>query len=166
MQWLSILLSFFLGKFKFTRPPSLRDTVSFLFEEAAHRSRKPAVLILSGLACILLLCGGFFMGLIDLTTQLDREGSIRASASAISGFVLVAISVGIFFWIFNRAWPGARVTEKPKAETKESSSSLEQALTMLVMDFIKEREFKREERRHHQAPPQEEHQAPPPLYNN
>jgi hypothetical protein len=173
MQWLSLLFSFFLGKFNVTRPPSLKESVSFVFEEAAYRSRKPAVLILGGLGCILLLCGGFFMGLIDLTTQMDREGAIRATASAVSGFVLVAIALGVFFWIFTRAWPGARNMKAKKEEKEAPAGGLEQALTLLVMDFIKERELKREERRevreerrHPHAPPVSEtsERTPPPLH--
>jgi hypothetical protein len=173
MQWLSLLFSFFLGKFNVSRPPSLKDSVAFVFEEAAYRSRKPAVLILGGLACVLLLCGGFFMGLIDLTTQMDREGVVRASASAVSGFVLVALALGVFFWIFTRAWPGARHAKEKQAEKEASPGGLEQALTLLVMDFIKEREIRRaerredrEERHHPHTPPLSEtpERTPPPLH--
>ncbi len=166
MHWLSLLFSFFLGKFNVARPPSLKDSVSFVFEEAVSRSRKPAVLILGGIASVLLLCGGFFMGLIDLTTQMDRDGVIRASAGAVSGFALMALALGVFFWIFTRAWPGARNVKAQQEEKAVPAAGLEQALTLLVMDFIKERELKREERRHPYTPPISEtnERPPPPLH--
>jgi hypothetical protein len=172
MRWLSLLFSFFLGKFNVAHTPSLKESIAFLFEEAATRSRKPAMLILGGLACVLFLCGGFFMGLIDLTTQIDRDGTARATAGAISGFVLVAMALGVFYWIFSHAWPDIRSqkTEQPGKE-HASPSSFEHALTLLVMDYIKEREMRREEFRHH--PPSQPSQPSssskpepsPPLYN-
>lgn len=174
MKWLSLLFSFFLGKFNVARAPSfsLKDSIKMLFDEIAYRSRKPAMLALGGLVSVALLCGGFFMGLIDLTTQYDRDGVVRATASNISGFALVALTLGTFTWIFKRAWPGVKAAEeKDKAveEAKEHPSGLEQALTLLVMDFVKEREFKREERRelhqqHHV--PVSETESTSPLYNN
>ena len=170
MQWLSLLISFLLGKTNFSRGPSLRDSVTILFEEAGKRSRKPALMVLGGLTCVLLLCGGFFMGLIDLTTQADRNGgNIQPTASATSGFALVVIAAGIFTWIFTRAWPGVKAEREKKAEIKEHhASTLEQALTLLVMDYIKEREMKREERHQQQHPSPAstmEREPSPPLHH-
>lgn len=176
MKWLSLLFSFFLGKFNLSRPQGLsfKESINLLFDEIAYRSRKPAMLALGGLVCVTLLCGGFFMGLIDLTNQYDQEGAVRATAGSITGFALAAIAIGIFTWIFKSAWPGVKAVEKTE-EAKENPSGLEQALTLLVMDFIKEREFKREERRQqYPVPPHPaEHHVPlsekestSPLYNN
>lgn len=168
MQWLSLLFSFFLGKFKTSRPSGLnfKESLNLLFDEIAYRSRKPAMFTLGGLVCVTLLCGGFFMGLIDLTNQFDREGSVRATAGNITGFALAAIAIGIFTWIFKRAWPGVKEVAKTEEASKENPSGLEQALTLLVMDYIKEREFKREERRQQHHVPVPEKEPSSPLYNN
>lgn len=167
MKWLSLFFSFFLGKLNVARPPSLKHTINILFEEAAYRSRKPALYALAGLTSVILLSGGFFMGLIDITTQYDRDGVVRATASSITGFSLVALSIIGFTWVFTRAWPGVKaVKEKEEKAAREHTSGLEQALTLLVMDFIKEREFKREERRHQGPIPQSQEESPQTTYQH
>lgn len=172
MKWLSLLFSFFLGKFNVARSPglSLKEGINLLFDELAYRSRKPTMLALGGIVSVAILCGGFFMGLIDITTQYDRDGVVRATASSIAGFALAAIAIGTFTWIFKSAWPGVKAAEKSKDATQEVKPpvhGLEQALTLLVLDFIKEREFKREEHRQTHSPERPpEPKEPPPLYNN
>jgi hypothetical protein len=149
MKWLSLVFSFLLGKFNTPHRPSLKETAFEVIEEATFKSRIPLALLLGALSCVLLLCGGFFMGLIDLTQQYDREGVVRFTASFGSGLALLLIGVGIFSYIFIYAWPGARkhsVEQKLKEqEAKTANSSLEQALATLVLDFVKEREQKREQ---------------------
>lgn len=172
MRWLSLLLSFLLGKFNVARSPglSLKESLNLLFDELAYRSRKPAMLALGGIASVAILCGGFFMGLIDITTQYDRDGVVRATASSMTGFALAAIAIATFTWIFKSAWPGVKSAEKAEdttIEVKQSVHGLEQALTLLVMDYIKEREFKREELRQSHSPQRTpEPEANSPLYNN
>lgn len=168
MQWLSILVSFLIGKFNTPHRPTLKESVFAIIEEATFKSRKPLALLLAGLSCVLILCGGFFMSIIDLTQQYDREGVVRFTASLGSGFVLMAITLGIFAWIFISAWPGARehaAKERLKeVSPKVTSSSLEQALATLVLDFVKEREQKREQT-HHPAPTTPPEKESPSLYN-
>jgi hypothetical protein len=169
MKRLSLLFSIIFGKFNKARAPSLKETVMAVLEEAAYRSRKPVALLLGGIVCILIFCGGFFMSLIDLTGQFDRDGSVQFTANLASGLILVAIASSIFYWIFASAWPGAqgkRTHEKEAPPPQLTGSSLEQALSLLVMDYIKEREYKRE----HRVPIDPLHEArkkePPPVYNN
>jgi len=168
MQWVSLLLSFFLGKFNVARPRGLsfKEGINFLFEEAAYRSRKPAMLALGALVSVTILCGGFFMGVLDLTSQYDRDGYVRSSAGSISGFAMVLIAIGVFTWIFRYAWPGVKEAKEVKEKETASSSGLEYALSLLVLDYIKERELKRNEHRQHQPVPTEAPEAPSSLYNN
>lgn len=146
MHWLSLMLSYFLGKLNFARPPSIKETALQILDEATFRSRKPITLLLAGLACVLFFCGGFFLSLIDFTTQFDREGALLMSARAGSGLILVTLSSGILVWIFTQAWPGVQRKNLFKTEppSPPKQNTLEQALALLVMDFIKERENKRQ----------------------
>lgn len=165
MRWLSLIFSFLAGRWNGARAPGLQETMSFLFAEAALRSRKPAVLVLGGLTCVLILCGGFFLSLIDLTTQIDREGTLSMTAQTLAGLALVLLSASVFYWIFNHAWPGLKSNSKPKdLPSPAPASSLEQALSLLVMDFVKERQLKREE--HHHASPPKEKESPTAQFNN
>lgn len=167
MKWFSLLLSFFLGKLNVVRAPSLKQTINVLFEEAAYRSRKPTIYVLAGLTFVLILSGGFFMGLIDITTQYDRDGVVQATASSITGFSLVALSLIGFIWVFTRAWPGVKAVKKKEEKVAaEQNSGIEQALILLVMDFIKEREFKREERRHQAPIPPSPDETPQSTYQH
>ncbi|MGZ3743575.1 MAG: hypothetical protein ACXWRE_09560 [Pseudobdellovibrionaceae bacterium] len=151
MRWISLLVSFIIGKINSARPPSLKELASAIMEEAAYRSRRPVVLLLSGLICILFLCGGFFMSLIDLTSQFDRNGFIQFTASTAGGVILVLFSLSVFFWIFTSAWPGTQEKKMTEMEAPaQPTSSLEHALSLLVMDFIKEREFKRQQQQQQQ----------------
>lgn len=154
MQWISLIASFIFGKLN-SRPPSFKESAFAIFEEVTFKSRKAITLILGAAACVLILCGGLFMSLVDLTTQYDREGLIRFTASFGTGLSLVVLSLGVFVWIFKFAWPGARdrreVREEAPAHTHRGGP-LEQALATLVMDFVKERELRREERESPLAP--------------
>ncbi len=159
MQWFGFLLSFILGKFINSHSPGLKESFFDILQEATYRSRKAVMLLLGGLACILILCGGFFMSVIDLTNQFDREGTLHFTANFTGGIILVAIALSVFSWIFVSVWPGARNKKKsePVSPSQTSGSALEQALSLLVMDFIKEREYKRahkrENNREHHEPP-------------
>lgn len=156
MHWLSLLVSFLVGKLNNVHRPSFRESAMALIEELTYKSRKPAAMVLAGLACVLLLCGGFFMSVIDLTRQYDREGVVRFTASTGSGLVLVVLTLAAFIWIFTSGWPGANAKERLQREKEEASkaspSTLEQALATLVLDFVKEREQKRELHAQHTPP--------------
>lgn len=168
MHWFSLLVSFLLGKLKYSRPPSLKETVLFILEEATYRSRKPITLLLGGLCSVLILCGGLFLSLIDFTSQYDRQGQLQMTASAASGLILVAASMAVFYWIFARSWPGVKKKSFASQEIPPpppKNTSLDQALALLVMDFVKEREEKRQAAAS-PPPPQERPQQEPPMYTH
>jgi hypothetical protein len=109
------------------------------------------------------------MSLIDLTHQYDEAGTVYLTASNASGLILVLLSLGTFFWIFTSAWPGAQemkaAKKKEESVTQAKTASLEHALSLLVMDFIKEREQKRERyAREHYNPTAEKES--PSLHDN
>jgi len=161
MKWLGLILTFLFEKMT-SHGPSLKDSAVAIFEELTYKSRKTMSLILAGFASIIFLCGGFFISLIDATGQFDREGSIRMTSTFIAGLLLVAIAVFVFAWIFGSAWPGVKehaVHAEDTASRAGAGSPLELALSALLMDFVKEREFKRENVEAQRSHP---HPAPPP----
>lgn len=165
MKWFSLLISFLVGKFNSYRPPSLKESAMAVLEELAYKSRKPAALIFAGVFCLLLLCGGFFMTVIDLTNQFDREGFVRFTAGLGAGLFLVVLNLGILTWVFTSAWPGAKEhSEARHNPPRVAPSSLEQALAALVMDFVKEREFKREQAHSTMVPREPYEKESPPIY--
>lgn len=152
MQLISFIVSFFLGKFNSSRPPTLKESAIAILEEVAYKSRKPAALMVTAIIGLLVLCGGFFMCVLDLTSQFDREGVVRFTATLGTGLFLVAVPAAILAWVFTSAWPGAKehaLQERAneQAQAHPNPASLEAALATLVLDYVKEREFKREVKR-------------------
>jgi hypothetical protein len=168
IKWIGLILSFVMGRLNTHAPQmtfNFKDSAMAVFDEVTFKSRKAVSLLLVALASVIFICGGFFISLVDATHQYDQEGMIRFSSTFLSGVVLALVAVGIFIWVFASAWPGAqhnRMKAKLKDKMDEmaeqakpapSPSSIEQALTALIMDFVHEREAKREQR-YSSAPPQ------------
>jgi hypothetical protein len=162
LKWIEIIASFFIGKMQPTQGPGLRETAIALFEEITYKSRKTVSLVVISFAAAIFALGGFFISLLNATMQYDRDGVITFTSTFISGLVLIAIAVGTFAWVFGSAWPGTKKFKGlemhgPKHHAHEplphelperplhQPSSLEQALSALVMDFVKERELRRSE---------------------
>ncbi|MGZ3772661.1 MAG: hypothetical protein ACXVCY_13940 [Pseudobdellovibrionaceae bacterium] len=161
MKWLMLVLNFIFQKFS-TRPPSLTETAVEIFEEISHKSRKVVSLTLTGVAAVIFFCGGLFIAIINATTQYDNTGEILFTATFLGGLLLIALAALTFGIIFLRAWPGAakaRQTRQKASQAEISAISLDKALAILIMDFVKERELRRSST-HHQ--PSETPQEPAP----
>ncbi|WP_374079524.1 hypothetical protein [Bdellovibrio bacteriovorus] len=154
MQWLAMFASFIVGRLN-AKARGLRETAEEVFDEVSRKSRKVVSLTLTGLCAVILFCGGFFISLLDSTTQYDRTGGIAWTATLSAGIGLIAVAAITFAYVFLRAWPGARhvhhQTHHRRFETPRPSSSLENALATLVMDFVRERETRRTARERRQA---------------
>lgn len=152
MKWLGIILPFLIGRFnsKQNAGPSFLSPVA-VYEEITYKSRKAVMLTLGALAALIFLCGGLMMSIIDATTQFDRTGGIAFTATFGTGLAIGLLAIGTFAYVFLQAWPGIREHRqqviKERVEVHTSSSSLEQAFSSLIMDFVKEREYKRQTRR-------------------
>lgn len=158
LKWIEIIASFFIGKMQPSHGPSLRESAIAIFEEITYKSRKAVSLVVISLAAAIFALGGFFISLINATSQYDQTGAVNFTSTLGSGLVLILIAVGTFAWVFGSAWPGVKQSKAAhKAEQEHhhhqqqeqahqhQPSSLEYALSMLVMDFVKERELRRSE---------------------
>lgn len=163
MKWLSFILPFVLG---FGHKPdkprrSLKETALEIYDVITIRSRTAVFLSMAGLGAIAFICGGFFMFLLESTRQYDRAGIIVWNSTLITSGVLVLLALGGLGYVYFMAWPGVRAArnrqeiraEEHRRQQEHPVGSLEQALAALVMDFVKEREFKREHRTSSPPPP-------------
>lgn len=141
MKWLMLMLTFAFRKLG--RPPSLKETALEIFEEVSHKSRKVVSLTLTGIAAVIFFCGGIFISLFNATTQYDNTGRMFLTATLSGGLTLIVLAVITFGIIFLRAWPGIK-ERKSKHKFTATGTSLEQALSLLVLDYVKERQIKRE----------------------
>ncbi|MBC7369946.1 MAG: hypothetical protein H7326_00170 [Bdellovibrionaceae bacterium] len=182
IKWVGLILSFVMGRFNSHAPQSgfnLKDTAMGIFDDITLKSRKAAGLLLGGLGCVILFCGGFFISLIDATRQYDADGAIAMTSTFTAGLVLALVGVGIFTWIFASAWPGLKVSKQKMREEAAAlrnpppspqPSSIESAVTALIMDFVHEREHNRSTQSHSAPPPMRPHDSTsfneelPPVY--
>jgi hypothetical protein len=190
MQWLGLIASFVIGRMNNKKAgPSLMSPQA-IFEDITFKSRKVVMLTLGAVIAVVLLCSGLMMSIIDATTQYDKNSIITFSATFNTGLVLALLAVISFTFIFTRAWPGVREHRNEfRAETKSSSlgfsrasskpephhaGGLEQAISALIVDFVKEREVRRQSNARPTGETYGEQRArtkgfeqePPPVYHS
>lgn len=148
MQFLAMIASFIFGRMNTgSQRGGIRETVMEMFEDIVLKGRKPVILILAGVSAVLFFCGGLFITILEGTTQYDRVGYVTLTSTLGAGIALFVIAALGFAYVFAFAWPGARrVNERDheRPQPQHQASTLEQALTVLVLDFVKEREARRD----------------------
>ncbi len=170
MQWFAMIMKYFFGK-KTSKAQSFKEIAIEIFHEISFRSKKMVTLTLTALGAVIFFCGGFFITLLELTSQYDRVGYVSWTATLFAGFGLIVLAAGVFATVFLRAWPAPgnyRPFTTPREEAAPPHSALESAFAALIMDFVKERELRREARGHSTSPPHSENpsrpQNTPPLH--
>ena len=142
VRLLTVLFSFFIGRYNAVA----KGSATPIIELAMNQGRKVALLLCSALICSLLMVGGFFISLVEGSFAYEAEGVLYPTTLFISGLVLLFGSIGAMFFIFSRRnWSmidAPRVSEEPK----KAHHPIEDAVLMLVHDFIKERESNRQAR--------------------
>lgn len=144
MKWLSLVLTYAMGKFgSLTSSPS----PLIMIEQLLAKGRYLLMMTTVSLISATLFCAGIILAVINATTQYDDYGSIYWSATLTTALVLAGlslVSLGITFSVRN--WEGKDFlnTKSPKARPHRASSPIEEALTMLVVDFVDERRARRE----------------------
>ncbi|UOF02381.1 hypothetical protein [Bdellovibrio reynosensis] len=157
MHWLGMIAKFLFSRMSSSNRPhkSLKDSAVEVFEEISKKSRKIVTLSIMAIGGVLLFVAGFFIALLNLTMQYDRVGYVSFTATLGAGVGLMVVAAAMFAWIFLGAWPGAsdtrKAVKKAKKEVKdfkdraaETPNTLEGAISLLVLDYVKERQEKRD----------------------
>lgn len=150
MKLLGIVLSFLFGKMN-SRNKGIKESALEVFEEVSRRSRKVAFLSVLSIGAISFFCGGLFISIANGTAQYDSAGIIYWSSTFITGLVVSFLAACILAYVFLVAWPGANlqlgasknIKKEETIHVTEHTSPLEHALSLLIMDFVKEREHRR-----------------------
>lgn len=152
MKWVAMVMSFIMGNMQ-KHSLGIKDSAMEIFDEVVFKSRSAVMLTLAAFAAIIILCGGLFMAIIQATTQYDLTGQVFFSSTIAVGLILAALSLITCAIVFTQAWPGIRThrasqlnkaaDEALKQQQTAKPSGLDQALALLVMDFVKEREANR-----------------------
>lgn len=142
MGFLLPLLSFFIGNAKslFKQP-----TIDLTQQLVLH-IRALTVVLVSTIGSLVLSCVGISFLVSNIAGQLDRSEEFAFTGGTITFSILSVVSLGILFYSLRRnTWLRA-VGFEEKREAPKQSGALENAVALLVMDFVEERQKKRTEK--------------------
>ena len=141
MKILLLLVSFLAGNMKnLFKAPGEALTKQFVLA-----FRALSVVILSSIGAMAVFCTGIVMFVSNIATQLDQSGEVKMTAGFGLTLALTIISLAVLIYnMREKTWlkaTGFQFAEEPPAKT---SGALENAIALLVMDFVKERQNRRQ----------------------
>jgi hypothetical protein len=159
LKILSLVVSFFLGRYDLT----FKKATLILIDQFILKSRKLFIFITVVSVSSLLLVSGIMLSLIQATSQYDKNGFIQFNSTLGVGIALILLPLVLLSVLFAASSWETRfkqelvTTPKNKDKTSDRSAhqteantpppnAFEQALTMIVADFLKERETNRAEK--------------------
>ena len=152
---LSYLFSYFAGRYNSILKPSTFMIIDQLLVRARKLVMTSSIMFISSL----LFAAGVIISLIEFTSQVDRFGVVWPSATLVGGLTLSALSVAVLIFSFTSKAFDLRYVRSQKSRRQESlfdshkvegssstraQSPLEEALGVLIMDFVNERKQNRE----------------------
>lgn len=139
MNFLLPIISFFIGNAKslFKEPG-----IAFTQQLVLHLRALTFVLV-STIGSLALSCVGISLFIASLAGQLDKGEEFQITGGMIVYLVMTVISAGTLIFSLNKkTWLKALgFAEKPAAA--KQSGALENAVALLVMDYVEERQSKR-----------------------
>lgn len=121
---------------------SIANPMDDLKSMIKENATKLVFLLATVISLAIVLAAGIIMVALNLGTQYDQNGSIALSAVLVAGFILIGISVCTWAIVLN-AVREKRAQRNPPLKTIGSAHPLQDALALLVIDFVKAREEKR-----------------------
>jgi hypothetical protein len=145
MKWLLVILSLFMKPLTRFNPSQLNpahEMKQFFMDNA----KKVLLAITVTSVVSSLFVAGMVITIITMSAQYDQNAGIGLSAMLLGGIGMMALSLIVGWLVFSPS----RETRELEREARDTSSTSEgntltDALTLLIHDFVKEREF----RRHH-----------------
>jgi len=145
LRLLTLVATFFIGRYKAAASADGGSIAMPIVEMAMNQGRRVALLICSALIFSLLMVGGFFITLIEGSFAYEAEGVLYPTTLFKAGLLLFLASIGAITFIFARKQNWSVTPAEPKREAR-SSHPIEDAVIMLIHDFVKERESRRHAR--------------------
>lgn len=153
---LSYLFSYFAGRYNSVLKPSTLLIIDQLLVRARKLVMTSSIMFISSL----LLAGGVLISLIEFTSQIDRYAVVWPSATLIGGLSLSVIALGVLIFSFtsrtfdlryvrsknSRRHESLFDSRKSESSSPRTQSPVEEALSLLIMDFVNERKQNREKK--------------------
>lgn len=173
MKWYGFMIPFIMKYFNsHSQSPTselktvLKDTAKEMADHLALKGRSLVFAGIAGMSVCAIMVGSFFMFLIDASRQFDSTSGVAWNATLSVSTVLFILSFGALSYIYLAVWPGARseferqqnhaiglnneksltFSESSRTPAQKSPSQIESALSLLVLDYIEDRQNRRRER--------------------
>ena len=125
---------------------SIANPMDDLKSMIKENATKLVFLLATVISLAIVLAAGIIIVALDLGMQFDQNGAITLSAILVAGFILIGISVCAWAIVLNTV-KAERAHRNPPLKTVGSAHPLQDALALLVVDFVKAREENREIKR-------------------
>lgn len=150
---LTYLISYFAGRYNTILKPSTLMIIDQLLVRARKLVMTSSIIFMSSL----LFVAGVIISLIEFTSQVDRFAVVWPSATLAGGLTLAALSMAVLIFSFRAKAFDLRFVRNQRSRRPESlfaapqgegsssnraQSPLEEALGVLIMDFVNERKTK------------------------
>lgn len=146
MDFINLAEMFF--KFFMNQHSSIGQKSQEISVEILNQVRRVLILVIITTGALILFCMGMSHLIERVLNKLDEGGFFFSTSIAVL-LLFIVICIGVMIYSTRKSvWMGLFKKElaseaKPQAE---GQNSLETVITLLVMDFIKEREYSRENR--------------------
>jgi phosphate/sulfate permease len=139
MGFILSLLSFFIGNAKsLFKQPSIDLT-----QQVVLHLRALTLVLVSTIGSLVLSCVGISLLIASIAGQLDRAEEFRFTGGMTVFSILTVFSLAFLFYSLRRdTWLRSLGFEE-KRQAPKQSGALENAVALLVMDFVDERQKKR-----------------------
>ncbi|WP_413585033.1 hypothetical protein [Bdellovibrio sp. HCB274] len=152
MKFILPLLSFLIGNAK----GLIKEPAEAFSLQLAMRVRSLTTLLVAVIGSLALGCVGLSLFIASIAAQLDKNEEFHVSAGMVVYLGLTVVALGVLVYsLRSKTWmKSLGFEEKPQQTTSSGSGkrsgALENAVALLVMDYIDERKNRREEK-HHQS---------------
>lgn len=142
MRWIQMIISFIMKRVTAggEKPHPMEELKEFLKENAIKLFVGMVMIVTIGT----LLTAGIYMTVASLTAQVDLGLSPQMTAMTWGGLIMALVPVALLSFAWYKSTPHEKTHKKKKQKIPEQPATLEQALVLLVADFIEERQMKRE----------------------
>lgn len=142
MRWIQMIISFVMKRVTAggDKPHPMEELKEFLKENAIKLFVGMVMIVTIGT----LLTAGIYMTVASITAQADLGLSPQMTAMTWGGLIMALVPITLLSFAWYKSTPHEKHHKKKKKKVPEQPASLEQALVLLVADFIEERQMKRE----------------------
>ena len=143
MKFILPLISFLVGNAK----GLIKEPTEAITQQVLMHVRAITAILVSTIGSLALGCVGLSLFIASIAGQLDKNEDFHITGGMIVYLCMTVISAGVLAYSLRReTWMKAlSVNDKKTAPSKKQSGALENAVALLVMDYIEERQNRRKE---------------------